>query len=455
MDSNIRKHKKLERYLNIVEFKRIKIGSLLAQTFEFNYYNPCRKSFKNFIRIFKYLIYVFFPKNSIPIESDFIFTKLIRRFHFDELMNPLIIHYLKESAIVCNENSFDQVIMNRYIKNQHVIKFSQTINNDKKDIIRILSVFVRSSWILIRNKKRLNLSKDELFFFLAQLIIQLRSVSFWDSYFLRSVKKPKCIVTEFDRNSVSSALILCARNYNITTITLTHGVICDYGFTPLLADYIFCWGKFQQNQLIEQGVPRKKILITGNPMVKGFEHKNRLNSGLIVCLAISPEILNQSMIEMFVSAINGFDQLSGIIKLHPSQYKHNYLWIHDLSSKVTVKDSEEITNNALFEKIDLLLIHQSGIANEALASGIPVAIMEPNGSGNFSELQRELINSAGCRAVNNTEQLKALFSEFILDPESFKIRGRLKSRQYLENLFEVIGEDSIKAMIDNINRLTA
>ncbi len=455
MDNNIIKYRKLEKYLNTLEFRKIRIGSLLAQTFELNYYNPCNKSMKNLIRIFKYIFYLFFPKDSNPIESNYIFTKLISRFHFNELMDPLIIHYLEHSTILCNENSFDAVLLKKYPIDQRVIRFSQTINNTRNDIPEILSIFLKSSRLLLKNKDRLKLSKEELIFFLAQLLIQLRSVSFWHNYFSKSITKPKCIITEFDRNSVSSALVLSARNYNITTITLTHGVICDYGFTPLLADFIFCWGKFQQNQLIDQGVSSKRILITGNPMIKLFKQNNTSTSELIVCFAISPEILNRSMIGIFISAIEKFQQITGMIKLHPTLHKKDYSWINELSPKVILKDYTEISNSELFMKIDLLLIHQSGIANEALASGIPVVVIEPGGVDSVSELQEELINSAGCRVAYNGEGLASVFSDFVADPELFKIRVKTKSRRYLESLFETTGEESIQAMIAGINRLTA
>lgn len=455
MDSRILKHRRLEKYLNTIEFRDIRIGSLLAQTFELNYYNPCSKSIKNFIRIFKYLFYLFFPKDSLPVHSDFIFTKLISRLHFNELMDPLIIHFLENSAILCSENSFDNKLIERYPINEHMIRFSQTINNKRGDISNILFVFFKSTWSLFKNRRRLQLSKEELIFFLAQLIVQLRSVSFWDYYFSRSTTKPKCIVTEFDRNSVSSALILSAKKYNIISITLTHGVICDYGFTPLLADYIFCWGELQQNQLKEQGVPPQKIIVTGNPMVKTFDQKEVSQSEKVVCFAISPEILNRLMIELFISAVERIGAIKGMIKLHPSLQKKNYLWINNLSSKIIVKDYTEITNKELFEKIDLLIVHQSGIANEALASGIPVVVLEPDGEGNFSELQKELINSAGCRAAVNQNQLIAILNDFISDPKSFGEWSKERSKKYLEYLFEKTGEDSIQAMITGINRLTA
>jgi hypothetical protein len=317
-------------------------------------WNEIVKSLKDFIRMFKYLFYLFFPKDSSPAQSDFIFTKLISRLHFNELMDPLIIHFLENSAILCSENSFDNKLIEKYPINQHVIRFSQTINNKRGDISTILSVFFKSTWSLFKNRRRLELSREELIFFLAQLIVQLRSVSFWDYYFSRSKAKPKCIVTEFDRNSVSSALILSAKKFNIITITLTHGVICDYGFTPLLADYIFCWGKLQQDQLKEQGVPPKKIVVTGNPMVKTFDQKEVPQSEKVVCFAISPEILNRMMIELFISAVERIGSIKGMIKLHPSLQKKNYLWINNLSSGIIVKDYTEITNKELFEKIDLL-----------------------------------------------------------------------------------------------------
>jgi hypothetical protein len=369
-------------------------------------------------------------------------------------MDPLIIHFLYQSTILCNENSFDHLLKNKIPKDQFMIHFQHTQRNRRKDIIKIISAFFLTSQLLIKNRKRLNVSGNEILFFLSQLIIQLKSVSYWDYYFSESNPKPSGVVTEFDRNHISNVLISCARKYRIKTITLTHGVICDYGFTPVLADYIFCWGNFQKKQLIEQGISSERILITGNPLIKSYRnHTTNVNGEYKIGFAISPESSNRKMIESFISAIEKINGIEGIIKLHPSLSKTDFLWITNLSSKTIVLSSDEITNGDFFEKVDLLIIHQSGIANEALSSGIPVVIYAPEGY--YTGFQRELIEVARCQAATNDKELKMIVNSFIDNPNEFRNKSLQFTSNYLKNLFEMTGEKSIQSMIAGINELIA
>jgi hypothetical protein len=454
VDLEVLKFRKLERYLNKLEFNQIKIGSLLSQAFEIAYYNNVKESLKNYFRIIKFLLSLYFIEDVKPLNSKYIFTKLINRNHFNELMDPLIIHYLNQSTIICNENSFDHVLKNIIPKDQLMIHFQQTHHNRRKDITKIISVFFLISRLLTKNRKRLHVSRNEILFFLSQLIIQLKSVSYWDYYFSKCDQKPSGVITEFDRNHISSALISCARKHKIKTVTLTHGVICDYGFTPVLADYIFCWGNFQRKQLIEQGISSERIFITGNPLIKNFQ-KSKINSDgeYKIGFAISPESGNSKMIVSFISIIEKYKVIEGIIKLHPSLRKSDFQWIANLTSKVTVISSDEITNTIFFDKIDLLIIHQSGIANEALSSGIPVVIYAPEGF--YSAFQYELINAAKCKAATNEKELTMIINNFLSNPNGFKTQSLELTSIYLKNLFETIDEKSVQSMIDGINKLIA
>jgi hypothetical protein len=290
-------------------------------------------------------------------------------------------------------------------------------------------------------------------------LIQFRRVSYWDDYVQKSVVKPKCIITEFDRNSLASPMILSARKHNILTITLTHGVI-EYGFTPLLADHILCWGKCQKERLISLGVEPYRISVTGNPMIKVIERcpgkKTRSSNNVKVCLAIGPEAeyLNKSLIEAFDYAVEQLEQVEGIIKLHPTLKRGNYKWINSISSKVIIFDSLDITNSELFNIIDLLIVHFSGIANEALAAGTPVVLLQPTGSLYLNVLQTELNQKAGCKIAANTKDLIEILDEVIANPDLFRIESIKKSKEYLENLFEFIGDESVRVMISEIDRLS-
>jgi hypothetical protein len=461
VEQNIIKYKKLERFINKIEFKEIKVGSLLTEKLDLSYYKETRLSYIKALLVFlKYLLTL--PISKIPKHrySKFIFTKLGNRFHLNELMDPLIVNYLNQSTIICNDRAFDPKLSETYSFSDRCVMTKQTLANNNKDTFQIIWSTFKVLFVFIKFKRRLQVSKNELVQYTLTSLIQFRKSSYWDDYFKRCVIKPKGIITESDRNGNASPLILNAKKYNILTITLTHGVINEYGTVPVLADHIFCWGESQKRQLIDMGVASQRISKTGNPMIKAFNQHpfepHTSHNEIRVCLAISPEAdsINKSLIEPFIYAVEQVENVEGIIKLHPSLKKENYKWIYSLSSSISIYESVEITNEELFKAIDLLIVHFSGIANEALAAGTPVMIMEPEGLSNLNYFQNELIQNAGCKVVVNSIDLIAIFDEYRANPELFRLRSIQKSEYYLKDMYEIIGKESVRAMITTIDRIS-
>jgi len=462
---DIKKHKLIEAYLNQVMFKGIRSGKLLAGHLESNSLHKYELSFvcnlKHLIKLAENIFGMFKIREVKSLNSEYILTKLNNNFHFNALMNPIVFHYLKNSAVICDESSFDSEIKITHPILNHSIKVIQTFSNSRKDIGKILKTSFIIFWILFKRRKRLKLSNCEIIIFVNGLILQLRSVSFWHVYFENSVIMPKCIITELDRTTLPSPLILTARKFNVFSITLTHGVISEYGFTPLFADHIFCWGKFQMSQLISLGIEPNRISITGNPMFKDFCPKigigNRSTTGKIkVCLAISPEgaKINHLLLDIFIAALEQSTQINGIVKLHPNLKRKSVEWILSVSPNIKIFESSDITNCELFNSIDFLIIRYSGIANEALAAGVPTSILNPKIISGLNILQVELIRNAGCDLATNTKELIEIFKKMSSAPDLYKKNSMAKCSNYLMNLYEFKGEDSVSAMISEIDRLT-
>lgn len=459
MQQEITKNQTIEKYLNKTEFNGIKIGSLIAQSFALNFINKGlhQNLIVNLLVLLKYIITLWNNKKTEQYHADFLFTKLDNRFHFNELMDPLISHYRNNSIVLYDNNSFDHNKFNIHDINDKTILFTQTISNTKKDSLKILRVIFSVSYLLLRNKKKLKLTYHEVLYYINNLLIQLRRTSFWNHYFTIAEYKPLCVVTEFDRFLTATPLILAARKHNIQTITLIHGVLEDYSFTPFLADYIFCWGEGQKSQLISKGVDPKRIFITGNPMFKDHrsnKYSEESTKNLCLCLAISPGFDNSSLIEPFASALNSVENVHGILKLHPSLKKEDFKWIEALSSKIEILTSKDILNSDMFQKIDLLIIHDSGIANEALDAGVPVTVLMSNSSQQLNNFQIELIKLAGCRLVTNEQDLANNFIELASNPIQFRLNAEKMGEKYLKMLYDTAGKDSVKAMISQIDKIS-
>ena len=87
---------------------------------------------------------------------------------------------------------------------------------------------------------------------------------------------PGLILTEYDRFSYVASLISVAKKYSIPSYTMVHGTINNsIGYTPLLADRVFCWGERQKCELIKYGVDPNAISITGAPQLQSARHGDR------------------------------------------------------------------------------------------------------------------------------------------------------------------------------------
>jgi len=453
-------YKVLERYLNKVKLNGIRIGSLIAQYYALNYISKehSKSIFTNMLVFLKYCFTLLNNKETKPHKADFIFTKLNNRFHFNALLDPLINHYNNKSVILCDENSFGKNEFEIQNIKKKSITFTQTNSNSNKDARKILIAVFTVTNLLFRNRKRLHLTFHEIIYFVNNLLIQLRRTSFWDHYFTAAQTNPLAVVTEFDRCAESTPLILAAKKHKIQTVTLIHGVLEDYSFTPFLADHIFCWGKSQKSQLISIGIDPKRIFITGNPMFADKKQENNLenhiHNDLCICLAISPGFDNRSLIEPFASALNLAENVRGILKLHPSLKKDDFKWVELISSKIEILTSQEIQNSDLFIELDLIIINDSGVANEALAAGVPVTVMIPNTNPQLNTFQNELIQIAGCQLVTCELALVRLFSDIAANPIQFKSNATKKSEKYLKMLYDTTGKDSVNAMISQIDKIS-
>lgn len=460
MTQDILKYKLVERYLNKVEFNEIAVGSLIGQYYAMNVISKqhSEKVFTNLLMILKYGITLWYNKKIRPYKADFIFTKLNNRFHFNALMDPLICHFGNKSIILCDETSLDKTKYHIQDLHSRIINFKQTNSNIRNDAFKITATIFTAFYLLVKNRQRLQLTFSELFYFINNLLVQLRRTSFWDHYMTVADHKPLCVVTEFDRSSEAVPLIVTARKHKIPTITLIHGVLEDYSFTPFQADYIFCWGEGQKTQLIDKRIDPKRIIITGNPMFnyeKQNNHSEKKAPGSInICLAISPGFDNRLLIKPFKSALKHFENARGIIKLHPSLIKDEFKWVETISSNIEVLASTEITNENLFRKIDLLIINDSGIANEALAAGVPVLVLLAEGTSQLNDFQNELINIAGCQLVTNESELFSIFNQITTDTFKFRSEAVNKSIDYMKNLFETTGTDAVNSMISKIDEIS-
>ena len=169
--------------------------------------------------------------------------------------------------------------------------------------------------------------------FAASLVSQSQRIMALQS--LLHLLKPSVVVTEYDRNTFTSCLILSARSLGIPTITMMHGVInSPYGYTPVLADVVLCWGKRHRDQLVSFGVNPNRLMIVGCQRLQRQLTANRIvgsKLGLsadkrVVIYASNPlaDEDRRFLARTFCRALTKMEDVQGCVRLHPSERPKEY-----------------------------------------------------------------------------------------------------------------------------------
>jgi hypothetical protein len=435
MERDFDKYIKLEHYLNRYKFKQISIGGTLADQYRLLQINGSPKFFKISI-LYIYELFSFYVNLLKPtklfINKEIIATHSINKPHINNMINPIKEHFSDRLVLIHNP----EIV--HHNSDIFLIPLKKTFHTPCEDILSISLWHFHFQIMFFLKRKRLRLSFSESFFIILKVLHQIRIISFYDYQFKNSKKRPAVIVTTFDRNSIASPLILTGKKFGISTVTLVHGVINDYGYTPVLADYIYCHGIIQYNQLIDLKVPAKKIRITGTSIIRELGETDYEISKCIgefkICIGIDAALSWQNidfLITETIKACSQFENSELIIKLHPSQDKEIFNHYEQLSSKVKVLASSEIDNLALFKQTNLLIVNNSGLGIEAALNEVPVAIFKLPGID--LNMGKVMIESAGCPLITSSDDLKKLVSKMINDKDYVKelrSAGKAFARKY-------------------------
>jgi glycosyltransferase involved in cell wall biosynthesis len=429
------KYIKLERYYNQIKFKSIPMGSVIADQFIFSRTHgnkAFRKTLLCFCVALVRLVFNIFSTHLRDIKFNKILaTRLANKPHLNNIMNPVIDHFEDKISVLTNPTI-------EFKSNIHKLYTKESRKAFPKDFFQILSIFLKSIIFSKSKLKKLNLSFSESLFYSCKILEQCNPISYFDAIFRICNSKPDIILTEFDRNTISAPLILVGKKYSVTTVTFVHGIIGKYGYAPILADFVFCWGNEQKKTLISQKVPTEKIVITGTTIIDencriNNDIPNSTDKNYKICLGINPvrpELIKYT-IDIVIKAVIGLSDIELIIKLHPSQARHKFIEYEALGKNIRVVASHEINNQELFGKINLLIIENSGLGIEALISEVPVAVIN-TGDENI-DFGKVLINKAHCPTFKSSEELKNLISDLRDNPgriEQMKSYGKQFAREY-------------------------
>jgi hypothetical protein len=214
---------------------------------------------------------------------------------------------------------------------------------------------------------------------------------------------PTALVLDEDATPLKRIAAALARRHGARSAVIQHGAPCGpFGFVPLAADQICCWGESARRQLMRWGVPDSRIRVTGWPGIRrqllSLEPRTRrLESQakrFLLLAGVPPRderpdgvefhLTTENHAAMFDMVVAVLGQIAGArltVKLHPrAKGLGSALRSLAANSPVRTVQSSELTE--LFSETDCVLSCASTAGIEAAIAGAPVIQLLPTGSGN-------------------------------------------------------------------------
>lgn len=289
---------------------------------------------------------------------------------------------------------------------------------------------------------------------LASTFLAARNVSRFLPYL--SATRPKCIITEYDRLSWTSALVKSGRKLNIPSFTLQHGAISGPGWGPLVADRIFCWGLRDKQLLMEHdSVPEQKIVVAGNLMLPESKRSLAGNEVLRVLVATNPIALadRRESLQCVAAAVDRNSSIKVSVKLHPSERLSDYSVLIKNYHHWSFLDSSSGPGDLLIPDFDLLICGNSTLALIAMHLHVPVVLLARDDKP-LSKGPVWWLDSGAVVLATNPDEIRQAISDVIENTESAQ-RRRIRASELSREMFHAGGSSTAELIEKYINNVVA
>lgn len=208
---------------------------------------------------------------------------------------------------------------------------------------------------------------------------------------------PTCVVVASDQHRIGRLTATLSSGGRCRLVVIQHGLPQDaIGFVPVVADTVAIWSRSSAEWFMSHGTDPGRLVETGNPRLDPLIRSDRslvANAAaarlgltgrprLLLALSGLSSVTTAAATRLAVDALNHMPEATLIIKLHPGGGDWGSLnrivaGIGKARSRVRVIDRERL--DPLLSWADLVLVHRSSVAMEALAAGTPVAVADLDG----------------------------------------------------------------------------
>ena len=281
-----------------------------------------------------------------------------------------------------------------------------------------------------------------------ELMIASQQVMGWLAFL--GAHRPSVVLTEYDRNRLWSCLVLAARKLGIPSLTLVHGVIerDTFGFSPVLADQILCWGELDRAKLIAAGEAPSKVLVAGCPRLTrdlpspSPEVRRRLGidrDGPVAMLATSPEHTRFALAEAFATAVERLPEMSGVVRLHPSEDLADYEAVIARHPTISFVENGRASMDDALAATDVVVVRASGTGSDALVKRKLVVVLSPDQQPTGHD--QELIELAGCPHAHDADELTEVLERLTRDPAA-RAEQAIAAERFVERFCAAFGDDA-------------
>jgi len=407
----------------------------------------------------------FFKPRRKPIDyqsfSDrIIFTRIADVPHLDRMVLPLLELYDADRYLVVSPY---ETIATKLPDKTSFLCETNFPTIDMK-IWRIEFIFCKKIWLenLRAVIDRYGLPKYLEPFLVSRM--QAQTQRLMSAELLVEMLSPKCIVTEFDRNAFSSGLVLGAKKNSIGSISMVHGALKEgpaFGFAPILADIMSCWGRGQIDTFASLGVQSDFLRDTGCHFLKrtlsgekkAIKEMLGLNYEKPAILLVTSTIKKNEKVaytNVFCNSIRTLNNVCGFVRHHPAEDKGDYLLETNTFPDVIFLTPGGTTGNDCLMACDIVVAHDTTFVIEALVNRKLVIILDvtetPMGIG------EEMVVRAGCPRARNQNELSDTISRLLFD-DSYRADIFVQNEAYVQNYcsnFDTAALTEVGKLIDEL-----
>ena len=203
------------------------------------------------------------------------------------------------------------------------------------------------------------------------------------------------VVIASDQHRIGRLTTHVARAMGTRSIVLQHGLPqATLGYVPVAADVIAVWSDGSARWFEANGTPRQHLAIVGNPRLDSVIGRDRVadreatvrktnlrgTPAMLLALSVAPRDVNLRVLEMALDALHRSKDARLIVKLHPGGSDWRPVTERLRASDIPRDRVHLLDRSPLYPLLgwaDVVVVHRSTVAGEALAAGRPVIVVEP------------------------------------------------------------------------------